>query len=449
MRLAEGAGFAPVEHLREWGDNPRHITAGKLAQLKRSIEADPDMLDARPLIALPDGTVIAGNMRLRAVKELGWEYVAVFVADLPPARAREWALRDNQGYGEWEHDALAEMLRDHAAEGGDLELTGFSEDEAQALIASLADADTPERDDGSLDKTPPAPAQAMSRIGDVYVLGDHMVVCGDAADGAVWRTLFDSDLALTSAPAAAVWTDPPYGVGYDPEARAGAGEVFDFSDDRKANPLGEIANDRLQGEQYAAWLADIIRLAGARLRDGGAAYVCHAALMGEWATRGFRESGLHLAEQLVWVKTRIVFGRADYHWQHEPILYGWKPGAGHVWHGDRTQGTTYETASDHYAHRGEGYTHPTQKPVELVQWNVANSTAPGDVVIDPFAGSGSTLIACQALGRGCRAIELDPRYIDVIVARWADMTGEHPELVAGPDLDTRRLDPDFAVVRRR
>lgn len=449
MRLQEGAGFAPVAALHEWPDNPKTITPEDLQRLKRSVEADPEMLDARPLLTLPDGTVIGGNQRLKAVRELGWEYVAVFVKDLPPGRAREWALRDNNTYGSWEHDALAEMLRDHKAQGGDIELTGFSVDEADALIASLGD------DDGGLgddprdpDQTPPAPAQAMARLGDIYVLGEHMLACGDAGAEGVWTQLFDSDLALTQGPADCLWTDPPYGVGYNPEDRAGAGQVFDFSDERLAAPLGEIANDEHTGADYAEWLTKTLLPVVERMAPGAAAYLCHAGLMGEWATRAFRQAGLHLAEQLIWAKTRIVFGRADYHWQHEPILYGWRPGAAHSWEGDRTQGTFYETASDHYAHREQGYAHPTQKPVELVEWNLRNSCAAGALVLDPFAGAGTTLVACERVGLRCRAVELDPRYVDVIVARWVELTGHNAQLVAGPDLGSRTFEPDFLVVRR-
>lgn len=428
-----------VDFLVEAEENPRRISPEALERLVYSLEHDPAMLEARPLIvdaeAREDGTftVVAGNMRLRAASEAILDTESQFYewyverGGLPvyakhfdsPRVRREWMLRDNAGYGEWVPDELAALVAAHRDAEGDLAMLGFSEPDLGLLLAASED-DVPGLPTSAPDDVPKAPEQAVSRLGDVWQLGDHRLVCGDAA---LPQTV---EAATLGAPMSAIVTDPPYGVDYDPEARVLTG----FSQERLKRPLGELTgDDRLAGD-YSLWLAEVLIVAAEPLRDGGALYMFFADRMMEWAAGAVREAGFHIAQQLVWRKSRLVFGRHDWQYQHEPIIYGWKPGNAHVWLGDRTQTTIIEASTDHYGTEREKYRHPTQKPYEVLRPLIENSTMREAGVLDPFAGSGSTIIACERLRRRCAAIELEPRWVDVAILRWMGFTGEQAELVS-------------------
>lgn len=418
--------------LHESSVNPRRISEERFADLQHALQADPDMLWARPVMATTDGEVLGGNMRLRAAEALSWTEIPTFVLPGDPATNRERMLRDNAPYGEWVPEELAALIRAHEQDGADMALLGFSEGELSGLLALTAEAPAGGGLEGAdPDEVPEPPEQPVTAPGDRWVLGEHRLVCASAdhaeSYGHLLRTAaLDAVWDGSYEPVDCLWTDPPYGVAYDPEARASY-----FSPERLANPLGEIQGDAKQeGEPYAAWLALVFGHCCETMRPGSAAYVCHAATMMEWAARGFREAGFYLSSQLLWFKTMLVFGRSDYHWKHEPILYGWKPGEAHRWYGDRKQTTIFEVESDHYSAEGrkEGYVPPTQKPYDLIRPHLENSTQPGDVVLDPFGGSGSTLIVCELLARKARLLELDPRYCDVIVKRWERFTGREAEL---------------------
>lgn len=443
--MKQGLTYLEPELLREAEDNPRQIRDERFDLLLRALLADPSMLEARPLIADANDVngsgqyaVVAGNMRLRAIREIlisGQEtalsamvaehagvpvYVKAFASD---AERREWLLRDNASYGEWVPEELARLLAMHEAEGADVALLGFTGLEAESLLALVAEPPPEPGGHGDPDDAGGAPpSQPTTKPGDAWRLGDSVVLCADAAHPQSYAELLKHIGGWD-----AIWTDPPYGVGYDAEAR----ESY-FSPDRLAQPFGEIQGDQRQAlGAYADWLCTVLENALAPMREGGAVYLCHADKMVEAASQAFRESGCYLSSQLIWVKSVLVFGRSDYHYKHEPLLYGWKEGAAHRWFGDRKQTTIIEAASDHYnEHKGERYVHPTQKPYELIRPGLENSTRLGDVVLDPFAGSGSTLAACVMLGRRCAALELDPRYVDVVCARYEALTGGERELLA-------------------
>jgi DNA modification methylase len=381
----------PLDRLRCWPDNPRLITPARLEDLQRALAEDPEMLRARPLIALPDGTVIAGNQRLVALRALGWPSAPVVVADIGRERARVWALRDNAAYGEWDDEALAELLRELAEGGVDLALTGFEAAELDRLLSGFTPSVDP-------DAAPPLPEEADSVAGEIYRLGSHRLLCGDATDPDQLAAL------LEGAQAEVLWTDPPYGLGYV----------------GKTKQALRIANDN------AAGLDALLRRAFAAIdtvfAPAGRFYIASpAGLPGLTFRQAVVAAGWQLHQTLVWAKQTPVLSHCDYLYAHEDVLYGWKPGAGRPgrgrhrgsrWYGNNAQQSVFHV--DRPARSAE---HPTMKPVALIAAMLKNSSRRGDPVLDPFAGSGSTLIACESLGRRCLAVEIDPRYCDVIRRR--------------------------------
>jgi DNA modification methylase len=351
------------------------------------------MLWARPLVALPDGTVVMGNQRLLAARELGWATIPVLYAELDPQRARVWALRDNNAYGEWEELALAALLDELAGGGVELALTGFESGELDRLLALM----TPPADP---DQAPPLPeGEPESSPGELYELGPHRLLCGDATDPGVLARL------LGGLQAEVLWTDPPYGVGYE----------------GKTPQALTIANDSTG--TLAPLLDGAFAAADTVLAPAARCYIAApAGSQGTVFRTAFDRVGWHHHQSLVWVKNAPVLGHSDYHYAHEDILYGWKPGPGRPgrgrhqgsrWYGDNRQTTVF-----HVDRPARSEEHPTMKPVGLIEAMLRNSSRHGDVVFDPFAGSGSTLIACERLGRRCFAIELDPAYCDVIRNRY-------------------------------
>lgn len=246
-------------------------------------------------------------------------------------------------------------------------------------------------DEGEEDAVPSFPRHPVTGRGDLWKLGDHLLLCGDST------SVEDVGRVVGPEEASAVFTDPPYNIAYEGKTK-----------DRMT-----IENDALASEEFSAFLSASFTRMIEVTRPGGAIYVCHAESEGLKFRAEMVKAGWDLKQCLIWVKNAFVVGRQDYQWRHEPILYGWKPGAAHTWYGGRNQDTIWE-----YNRPVRNAEHPTMKPVQLVAQALKNSTVPGDVVFDPFGGSGSTLIACSKLGRRCRMIELDPRYCDVIVARW-------------------------------
>jgi DNA modification methylase len=384
----------PLDRLRCWPENPRTIRPERLEQLKRVLAADPEMLQARPLLALPDGTVIAGNQRLRAARELGWETIPMITVELEQERARLWALRDNNPYGEWEEQALAELLTQLGEGGVDLALSGFAERELERLLGGIEPAADP-------DEAPPLPeCEPDSEPGQIYQLGPHRLACGDARDRELLERLLAEERPQL------LWTDPPYGIDYVGKTKRALA----------------IAND---DERAPALLEAALRAADPLLAPAARFYLAVPARPQGTAFRlALERLGWRHQQTLVWVKNALVLGRSDYHFQHEEILYGFRPGPGRPgrgphpgsrWYGDDAQSSVFFV--DRPA-RSEA--HPTMKPVGLVAAQLRNSSRRGDPVLDLFAGSGSTLIACEQLGRRCFAVELDPRYCDVIRRRYQD-----------------------------
>ena len=216
-----------------------------------------------------------------------------------------------------------------------------------------------------------------------------------------------------------VFTDPPYNVSYNPDTRPIGGRA------RSKKKLGSIKNDAMGAGEFLEFLRAVFAALAGAMRQGAAIYVCHADTEGLAFRQAFSEV-FRLSSVLIWAKNKFSIGRADYHWMHEPVLYGWLEGAGHSWHGDRAQSTVWNIKTE----TSSSYVHPTQKPVRLIERALRNSSRKGDVVLDPFGGSGSTLIACERRGRVARLVELDPKYMDVMVRRWRELTGGQAVLEA-------------------
>ena len=387
-----------LSRLREYARNPRRIGAERLDALKRSLTKDPDMLEARPLIALPDGRVICGNMRLRAAQELGWQTIPTLYVELDDVRARTWVLRDNNGYGEWDTDLLPEFLAELATDGVELELTGFAPEFLDDLLRPLAQA---ARDP---DEAPELPAEPKSRQGELYELGPHRLMCGDATKTE------DLTLLMGGEQADCIWTDPPYGVSY-------------VGGTKKALTIRGDAGDASALVRTSFENALAVVVAGAPFYCAGPA----GPRMPAYA-QSLVDAGWRLHQELVWVKDVFVLGHSDYHYQHEPIFYGYAPGRGRPgrgnhegthWHGDHSQSSVLN-----FDRPKRSEEHPTMKPEALVSYCLGNSTLVGGLVLDLFAGSGTTLIAADQLKRRAFLMEIDPRYCDVIRQRYADFTGQ-------------------------
>ena len=386
--------------------NPRTIKDERFQNLCKSVAADPDFLWLRPILATADGTIFAGNMRYRAAQQLGWAEVPAVLVDIPEQLARERALRDNAQWGEWEEDDLATLLAELRVDGSELDLLGFDERELQQLL----DRATTGIGLTDPDDVPPLLEEPVTQPGDLYLLGEHRVLCGDATNRD------DAAMVMDGKTAACMWTDPPYGVEY----QGGTKEHLTLRNDRP--------------ETLEALLAESFTEADQVLAPGAAIYVCHpAGALSLTFGQQFLARGWRLHQTLVWVKDAFVLGRSDYHYKHEPVLFGYKLAeAGRRGRGSRGWYGGNDAASVFEVPRPKASPdHPTAKPVPLITAMLRNSTRTGDVVIDPYLGSGSTLVACEELGRVCCGLELDPRYVDVVVRRWQQFTGKRAERYPG------------------
>lgn len=379
--------------------HPRNPRRGDVAAVAASLARFGQV---KPIVVQRSkGYVIAGNHVLRAALSLGWTEIAANVEDLDDAESMALMLADNRtaDLGGYDDTLLAAILAEQQAEDN-LAATGYDADDVAALLAEAGVIE-----DRDLDAAPDLPAETDLYVerDDVWALGRHRLMCGDStvADD-VGRLLGDDPVDL-------IWCDPPWGLAYTGKTRKAL----------------TIKNDDLGAEGTRALVAAALRLAP--LRPGGAFYV--AAPSGPDLHLAFLlalgDAGLTAHQTLVWVKDRFVLGHADYHARHENVIYGWRDGRAHHFVKDRTQDTVWEIDRP-----ARSAVHPTMKPVELVARAIRNSSKPGQLVYDAFAGSGSTLVAAEQTGRSCRAMELDPRYAQVILERWAALVGTPAERVA-------------------
>jgi len=395
--LADRIEHWPTTKLLPYVRNARQHSDEQIAQIAASIA---EFGFVNPILTGADGVLVAGHGRLAAARKLGLPTVPVVVLDhLTPTQRRALVLADNRlaELATWDDALLRIELEALQDDGFDLDLTGF---DADALAELLADEEPQIEGRTEDDAIPEMPEEPVSRPGDVWRLGPHRLVCGDATTAEAYARLFpDGERADM------VFTDPPYNVNYANSAK-----------DKLRGKHRPILNDAL-GEGFYDFLFDALALIMAHTR--GAIYVAMSSSELDTLQAAFRAAGGHWSTFIIWAKNTFTLGRSDYQRQYEPILYGWPEGATRHWCGDRDQGDVWQIKKP-----AKNDLHPTMKPVDLVERAIRNSSRPGDVVLDPFGGSGTTLIAAEKAGRVARLIELDPKYADVIVRRWQDWTGQ-------------------------
>ena len=359
-----------------------------------------------PLVVDKDHVIICGHTRWKAARQLGLDTVPVHVAsDLTPEQIQAYRIADNKTaeIADWNYDLLPLELRELQGAQFDLSLLGFDTSELEELLSTATDEVAAGETDP--DAVPEAPEDAVSERGRVYRLGDHRLMCGDSTDPG------DTDRLMAGERADLYLVDPPYNV-----ALTGSNGLT-------------IANDDMSDSQFREFLNHAFTSAAGALKPGTAFYVFHSDSESANFRLACRDAGLEVHQTLYWVKNSFVLGRFDYHYMSESILYGWVPGEAHRWYSDRSQ-----TNILNFAKPTHNDVHPSMKPVEMLVYLVKNSSKRGDVVLDNFGGSGSTLVACEQTGRRCRMMELSPGYCDVIRRRWA-------EFVHGEGCDWQRLTP--------
>lgn len=384
--------YRSVMDLIPYTNNSRTHSESQISQIAASIKefgfTNPVLLDA-------ESGIIAGHGRVMAAKKLGIDSVpCIVLSHLTDAQKKAYVIADNKlalNAG-WDDELLAIELEALKELNFDLALTGFSEEELSALmqideVQGLTDEDA----------VPDAPDVPVTVEGDVWTLGNHRLMCGDS-------TSIESIERLCNGRLADMWlTDPPYNVAYE----------------GKTKDALKIQNDSMSNDLFRQFLRDCYVAADSVMKPGAVFYIWHADLEGLNFRLAASDAGWQVRQCLIWKKSSMVLGRKDYHSKHEPCLYGWKGGAGHLWAADRKQTTILEF--DKPSRNGE---HPTMKPVALFEYQMLNNTKGGDIVLDSFGGSGTTMLAAEKNGRHACLMELDPKYCDVIINRWQDFTGK-------------------------
>lgn len=377
--------------------NPRRIGATQLEALTRSVR---QFGMVAPIVARrTDHVIIAGHQRALVARRLGMTTVPAIFLDVTVDEARLLGLALNRIQGEWDPDLLGRILTDlRLTPTVDLTIAGFGGDEIAGYLRTLTLRERRERNEPTdlAEVLEAARGTPRTRPGNRIILGDHVVLCGDSTRAE------DIERALCGARPAMAFTDPPYNVGY----AGGHGRK------RRA-----IANDALRVDQWdrfvTAWATQLVT------HVDGAIYVCMSSAELPAVTRALAAAGGHWSDTIIWAKDRFTLGRADFQRQYEPVWYGWHEGGPHQWYGGRAQGDVWNIDRP-----GDSPLHPTMKPLALIERALENSSSIGDLVLDLFLGSGSTLIACERTARRCIGVELDPVNCDVIVARWEAFTGQ-------------------------
>lgn len=399
MKIQEVA----VNKLIPYAKNSRTHSPEQVGQIAASIK---EFGFRNPILV--DGVgIIAGHGRLLAAQKLGLDQVpTIDCSDMTDSQKKAYIIADNKlalNAG-WDNAMLTIELKDLEDEGFDLTLTGFDDKELDALLNVI------EGTDGLTDEdaVPDTPIEPKTKLGDIYILGNHRLMCGDS-------TSIDAVDKLIDGRPVDMWlTDPPYNVAL------GMNETPEEAKKRNRRTDGLIVqNDSMGDKEFRQFLTNCVTAADSVMKAGAVFYIWHADSEGYNFRGACQDSGWKVRQCLIWKKSSLVMGRQDYHWMHEPCLYGWKEGAAHLWATDRKQTTILEFNKP--SRNGQ---HPTMKPVELFEYQMLNNTKGGDIVLDSFGGSGTTLIAAEKHGRYARIMELDPKYCDVIVKRWEDFTGK-------------------------
>ena len=384
----------PVCKLIPYGRNPRkndHV----IEQMAGAIQEFGFRI---PIIAKSTGEVVDGHLRLKAALHLGLETVPVVLADdLTPMQIKAFRILANRSatWADWDEDLLRLELEELQLDDFDLALTGFDDDEIAELLAG---EETTTEGNTDEDAAPEVPVVPVSKPGDVWIMGKHRLLCGDATQSQSYERL------LAGQRVQMIWSDLPYNVNYANSAK-----------DKLRGKHRPILNDNL-GDGFYDFVYDALSLMLPTC--DGAVYIAMSSSELATPQAAFRAAGGKWSTFIIWAKHTFTLGRADYQRQYEPILYGWREGASRHWCGDRDQGDVWNIKKP-----ARNDLHPTMKPVELMERSIRNSSRPGDIVLDCFGGSGSTLIAAEKSGRRCFTMELDPKYCDVIIRRWQEFTG--------------------------
>ncbi len=394
-----------IEKLVPYVNNARTHNAEQIMKLRSSLR---EFGFINPVIIDRDFNVIAGHGRIMAAKEEDIKEVpCVFVDYLTEAQKKAYILADNRMAMDagWDEELLKIELEALQVEDFDLGLTGFDEKE----LASLFDSDE-ETEDDDFDVDEELQKPPVTKSGDLWILGNHRLLCGDSTKEESYSLLMENKKANL------VVTDPPYNVNYEGSA-------------------GKIKNDNLANDKFYQFLFDAFSCMEKAMADDASIYVFHADTEGLNFRKAFADVGFYLSGTCIWKKQSLVLGRSPYQWQHEPCLFGWKKSGKHQWYSDRKQTTIWEF--DKPKKNGD---HPTMKPIPLIAYPIKNSSMSNCIVLDPFGGSGSTLIACEQTNRICRTIELDEKYCDVIVKRYIEQVGSSENVSVVRDGQTIKFD---------
>ncbi len=384
--------LVPLSRLVPYVNNARTHSPEQLTKLRSSLR---EFGFINPVIIDRDFNVIAGHGRIAAAKEEGMEEVPCVFADfLTEAQKKAYILADNRMALDagWDEELLRIEIESLQGADFDVSLTGFGEDEIADLFAGDGEKDVKDDD---FDLSAALEKAAFVERGDIWTVGRHRLMCGDATSAEDVAALMDGKKANL------IVTDPPYGVSF----KSGSGL--------------SIQNDSMKGDEFYTFLYNSFSQMAAHLENGGAAYVFHADTEGLNFRKAFVDAGFHLAGVCIWVKNSLVLGRSDYQWQHEPVLYGFLKNGKHPWYSDRKQTTIWN-----YDKPKRNKNHPTSKPLDLLGYPICNSSQENAIVLDTFGGSGSTMMACEQTNRICCMMELDEKYASVILRRYVEDTGD-------------------------
>jgi len=382
--------YQNIEDLIPYINNPRlndHAVDKVASSIKNFGFKNPILVDQ-------NNEIVAGHTRLKAAKKINMKEVpTIKIDDLNEQQIKAFRIADNKvaEFSEWDEELLKIEL-----EGLDDAFTGFDLDDLEGLFDE--DVDSVEEDDYEVE----VPDEPKAKHGEVYQLGRHRLMCGDSTKQE------DVDKLMNGDKADLFITDPPYNVDYT----GGTKDAL------------KIKNDKKDDASFRQFLVDAFSTADAVMREGAAFYIWHADSEGYNFRAACFDIGWQVRQCLIWNKNTMVMGRQDYHWKHEPCLYGWKSGRSHLWTNDRKQTTVLD-----FDRPTVNKEHPTMKPVKLFDYQIKNNTKQKDIVLDLFSGSGTTLIACEQNGRVSYNMELDPRYVDVIIKRFEELTGEEAVLI--------------------
>ncbi|MBU5455273.1 DNA modification methylase [Clostridium sp. USBA 49] len=348
-----------------------------------------------PIIVNSDLTIIGGHQRWKVLKSLGYTEVDCVVIDIDKTKEKALNVALNKISGEWNEALLAELIKDLQSIDYDVSFTGFEPPEIEELFSNVHDKEIKE-DDFDVEDALKEPV--ISKQGDLWLLGRHRLICGDSTKAETYEKLMDGKKANL------VVTDPPYGVCYD-------------------GSQGTIKNDNLKDDEFYKFLLDAFKNMENNMADDASIYVFHADTKGHIFRNAFQDANFYLSGVCQWVKQSLVLGRSPYQWKHEPCLFGWKKKGRHNWYAGRKETTVWE-----FDKPSKSKLHSTMKPVALIAYPIKNSSLTNCIILEPFSGSGTTMVACEQTDRICYAIELDEKFVDVAVKRYIEQAGTDEEV---------------------